>query len=137
MEKILCPTIHVHRQHDCSYVDVGTVCNTVSRSMFVYTYFLRASLVNVCPLDEDPPVITLSDTILTRKEVMAPTTAQFLERMVKHDDKNDGEEGRERRQIVDIVIANTGRGHHRETWIFHIQSHFLFYCHTIFFPISQ
>ena len=26
---------------------------------------------------------------------------------------------------------------HRETWIFHIQSHFLFYCHMIFFPISQ
>ena len=57
MEKILCPTIHVHRQHDCSYVDVGTVCYTVSRSMFVctlpyHTYFLRASLVNVCPLDD-------------------------------------------------------------------------------------
>ena len=51
MEKILCPTIHVHRQHDCSYVDVGTVCYTVSRSMFVYTYFLRASLDNVCSLD--------------------------------------------------------------------------------------
>ena len=55
-EKILCPTIHVHRQHDCSYVDVGTVCYTVSRSMFVWTlpyhtYFLRASLVNVCSLD--------------------------------------------------------------------------------------
>ena len=48
MEKILCPTIHVHRQHDCSYVDVGTVCYTVSCSMFVY---LRASLDNVCSLD--------------------------------------------------------------------------------------
>ena len=30
-------------------------------------------------LDEDPPVITLSDTVLTNKEVMAPTTRQFLE----------------------------------------------------------
>ena len=29
MEKILCPTIHVYRQHDCSYVDVGTVYYTV------------------------------------------------------------------------------------------------------------
>ena len=40
MEKILCPTIHVHRQHDCSYVDVGTVRYMVSRSMFVYTLYL-------------------------------------------------------------------------------------------------
>lgn len=58
MEKILCPTIHVHRQHDCSYVDVGTVCYTVSRSMFVYTYYLRASLDNVCSLDEFLPSLS-------------------------------------------------------------------------------
>ena len=41
-------------------------------------------------LGEAPPVITLSDTVLTMLEVMAPTTAQFLERMVKNDDRNDG-----------------------------------------------
>jgi len=42
-------------------------------------------------LDEAPPVITLSDTVLTMIEViMAPTTEQFVERMVKKDDKNDG-----------------------------------------------
>ena len=57
MEKILCPTIHMHRQHDCAYVDVGTVCYTVSHLMFVCTlpyhnYFLRVSLVNICLLNE-------------------------------------------------------------------------------------
>ena len=41
-------------------------------------------------LDEAPPVITLSDTVLSMIEVMAPTTEQFLERMVKKDDRNDG-----------------------------------------------
>ena len=40
MEKILCPTIHVHRHHDCSYVDVGTVCYTVF-DVCLYLLFTR------------------------------------------------------------------------------------------------
>ena len=70
MEKILCPTIHVHRQHDCSYVDVGTVCYTVSHSMFVWTlpshaYFSCASLDNVCPLDFTDPLAELQKETLS------------------------------------------------------------------------
>ena len=41
-------------------------------------------------LDEAPPLITLSDVVLTMIEVMALTTEQFMERMVKNDVKNDG-----------------------------------------------
>ena len=41
-------------------------------------------------IGEAPSVITLSDTVLTMIEVMAPTTEQFMERMVKKDDRNDG-----------------------------------------------
>ena len=98
MEKILCPTIHVHRQHDCSYVDVGTVvCYTVSRSMFVslpyHTYFLRASLVNVCPLDASAIKALLSQAS-TIAGSPAPAGGDD-----KKDDKNefkisDGEKGR-------------------------------------------
>jgi len=39
---------------------------------------------------EAPTVITLNDTVLTVINVMAPTSDQFLERMVKKDDKQDG-----------------------------------------------
>ena len=42
MEKILCSTIHEHRHHDCSYVDVGTVlvCYTVF-DVSLYLLFAR------------------------------------------------------------------------------------------------
>jgi len=39
---------------------------------------------------EAPTVITLNDTVLTVINVMAPTSDQFLEQMVKKDDKQDG-----------------------------------------------
>jgi hypothetical protein len=50
-------------------------------------------------------VITLSDTVLTMIEVMAPTTEQFLERMVKNDDKNDGAPWFKQAKVITTKVA--------------------------------
>ena len=39
---------------------------------------------------EPPTVITFQDTVLKITNVMAPTEAQFVEKMLKKDDRNDG-----------------------------------------------
>jgi hypothetical protein len=74
-------------------------------------------------LDEAPPVITLSDMVLTRIEVMAPTTEQFLERMVKNNDEGRPKYGSNPYPVqVRVDIHNTFTLRHITTSLFRVSN---------------
>ena len=52
--------------------------------------FLAALKDDIDDPKEAPTVITFDNTVLTFAVIMAPTVDQFVEKMVKKDDKNDG-----------------------------------------------